>query len=238
MAAVIAVRDLVKRYRKGTANAVDGVSFDVEPGQFFALLGPNGAGKTTTIAILTTTLSPTSGIVRVCGHDIVREASSVRRQAGIIFQNASLDMNLTGEENVRMHAVLYHLYPFRPLYRLMPGEYRHQLRELADVVGLGADVFKPVKKLSGGMQRKLEIIRGLMHRPRLLFLDEPTSGLDAASRRSLWTYLREVRERHSTTLFLTTHNLEEAEEADRICILDHGQVVALGTPSEVKSQLL
>jgi ABC-2 type transport system ATP-binding protein len=234
---VIEVRDLVKRYRKGTGNAVDGVSFDVEAGQFFALLGPNGAGKTTTIAILTTTLSPTSGSVRICGHDVVREASSVRGQVGIIFQNPSLDMNLSGEENVRIHAILYNLYPYRPLYRLMPGAYRQQLRELADVVGLGADVFKPVKRLSGGMRRKLEIIRGLMHRPRVLFLDEPTSGLDTASRRNLWQYITELRRRHDITICLTTHQLDEAEEADRVCILDHGQVVALGTPKHVKSQL-
>jgi ABC-2 type transport system ATP-binding protein len=233
----IEVRDLVKRYRKGTANAVDGVSFDVEPGQFFALLGPNGAGKTTTIAILTTTLSPTTGTVLICGHDVVREASLVRRQAGIIFQNASLDMNLTGEENVRIHAILYNLYPYRPIYRLMPGAYRQQLRELADVVGLGADVFKPVKRLSGGMRRKLEIIRGLMHHPRVLFLDEPTSGLDTASRRNLWQYIRELRRRHDITICLTTHQLDEAEEADQVCILDHGHVVALGTPGHVKSQL-
>jgi len=234
----IEVRDLVKRYRKGSTNAVDGVTFDVEPGQFFALLGPNGAGKTTTIAILTTTLAPTSGTVRISGHDIVGEASSVRREVGIIFQNPSLDMNLTGEENVRIHAVLYHLYPYRPLYRLMPSAYRHQLRELADVVGLGADVFKPVKRLSGGMQRKLEIIRGLMHRPRVLFLDEPTSGLDTVSRRNLWQYIGELRRRHDITICLTTHQLNEAEEADRVCILDHGQVVALGTPRDVKGQLV
>ena len=233
----IEVRNLVKRYRKGTGNAVDGVSFDVEPGQFFALLGPNGAGKTTTIAILTTTLSPTSGSVRICGHDVVREASSVRGQVGIIFQNQSLDMNLSGEENVRIHAILYNLYPYRPLYRLMPGAYRRQLRELADVVGLGGDVFKPVKRLSGGMRRKLEIIRGLMHRPRVLFLDEPTSGLDTASRRSLWQYISELRRRHDITICLTTHQLDEAEQADRVCILDHGHVVALGTPNHVKSQL-
>src|SRR5690242_20895471 len=174
--AVIEVRDLVKRYRKAQVNAVDGVSFDVEPNQFFALLGPNGAGKSTTISILTTTLSPTSGTVRICGHDVARDPASVRRQVGIIFQNPSLDMNLTGEENVRFHAILYHLYPYRPLYRLMPRAYRAQLTDLAEVLGLGRDVFKPVKKLSGGMRRKLEIIRGLMHRPRVLFLDEPTSG--------------------------------------------------------------
>jgi ABC-2 type transport system ATP-binding protein len=235
---VIEVRDLVKRYRKGTVNAVDGVSFDVEAGRFFALLGPNGAGKSTTVAILTTTLSPTSGSVRICGHDIVREAADVRRQVGIIFQNPSLDMNLTGEENVRFHAILYHLHPYRPLYRLMPSAYRAQLRELADVVGLGAEVFKPVKRLSGGMRRKLEVIRGLMHHPRVLFLDEPTSGLDTASRRTLWQHIGELRRRHDITIVLTTHQLNEAEEADEVCILDHGRIVALGAPHQVKSQLV
>jgi ABC-2 type transport system ATP-binding protein len=237
MTAAIEVRDLVKRYRKGKVNAVDGVSFDVEPGQFFALLGPNGAGKTTTISILTTTLSPTSGSVRIAGHDIVREASLVRHQVGIIFQSPSLDMNLTGEENVRFHAILYGLYPYRALYRLMPTAYRHQVAELADVVGLGTDVFKPVKRLSGGMRRKLEIIRGLMHHPRVLFLDEPTSGLDVESRRNLWQYIGELRSRHDLTICLTTHQLAEAESADRICILDHGHVVAIGSPRDVKAQL-
>jgi ABC-2 type transport system ATP-binding protein len=238
MAAAIEVRDLVKRYRKGKVNAVDGISFDVEPGEFFALLGPNGAGKTTTISILTTTLTPTSGTVRIAGHDVVREASAVRSQVGIIFQNPSLDMNLTGEENVRFHAVLYGLYQYRPLYRLMPGAYRHQVRDLADMVGLGADVFKPVRRLSGGMRRKLEIIRGLMHHPSILFLDEPTSGLDVASRRTLWQYIEELRRRHELTICLTTHQLYEAEEANRICILDHGHIVALGAPRDVKAQLV
>jgi ABC-2 type transport system ATP-binding protein len=235
---VIEVRDLVKRYRKAKVNAVDGVSFAVEANQFFALLGPNGAGKSTTISILTTTLAPSSGSVKICGLDVTREASAVRRQVGIIFQNPSLDMNLTGEENVRFHAILYRLYPYRPLYRLMPSAYRHQLRELTDVLGLGSDVFKPVKRLSGGMRRKLEIIRGLMHRPRVLFLDEPTSGLDTASRRNLWQYIGELRRRHDLTICLTTHQLNEAEEADRVCILDHGHVVAAGTPGEVKAQLI
>jgi ABC-2 type transport system ATP-binding protein len=238
MTAAIEVRDLVKRYRKGKVNAVDGITFDVEPAEFFALLGPNGAGKTTTISILTTTLSPTSGTVRIAGHDIVREASAVRHQVGIIFQNPSLDMNLTGEENVRFHAVLYGLYPYSPLYRLMPSAYRRQLGELAEMIGLGAEVFKPVRRLSGGMQRKLEIIRGLMHHPRVLFLDEPTSGLDTASRRTLWQYIEELRRRHEITICLTTHQLIEAEDANRICILDHGRVVALGSPREVKAQLV
>jgi ABC-2 type transport system ATP-binding protein len=236
--AVIEVRDLVKRYRKSKVNAVDGISFDVEAGQFFALLGPNGAGKSTTISILTTTLSPTAGSVRIGGFDILREASEVRREVGIIFQSPSLDMNLTGEENVRFHAILYHLYQYRPFYRLMPAAYRHQLRELADVLGLGAEIFKPVKRLSGGMRRKLEIIRGLMHHPRVLFLDEPTSGLDTASRRNLWQYITELRRRHDITICLTTHQLDEAEEADQVCILDHGRVVAMGTPAQVKTQLV
>src|SRR6266540_5960441 len=216
MKAVIEVRDLVKRYWRASVNAVDGVSFDVEAGEFFALLGPNGAGKTTTISILTTTLTPTSGSVRIAGHDVVRDASAVRSEVGIIFQNPSLDMNLTGEENVRFHAVLYALYPYRPLYRLMPAAYRHQLRDLAEVVGLGAEVFKPVRKLSGGMRRKLEIIRGLMHHPRILFLDEPTSGLDVTSRRNLWQYIGELRRQHDLTICLTTHQLIEAEDANRI----------------------
>jgi len=238
MAPAIEVRNLVKRYRKGTVNAVDGVTFDVEQGQFFALLGPNGAGKTTTISILTTTLGLTSGSVKIAGHDVVREASAVRREVGIIFQNASLDMNLTGEENVRFHAVLYRLYPYRPLYRLMPAAYRRQIRELAEVVGLGAEVFKPVRRLSGGMRRKLEIIRGLMHHPRVLFLDEPTSGLDTASRRNLWHYISELRKQRDITICLTTHQLDEAEDADRVCIIDHGRVVAMGAPHEVKSELV
>jgi ABC-2 type transport system ATP-binding protein len=238
VSAAIEVRDLVKRYKKSPVNAVDGINFDVEAGEFFALLGPNGAGKTTTISILTTTLSPTTGSVRIAGHDIVREAAEVRRQVGIIFQNPSLDMNLTGEENVRFHAVLYGLYSYRPMYRLMPRAYRRQLEELADVVGLGAEVFKPVKKLSGGMRRKLEIIRGLMHKPKVLFLDEPTSGLDVASRRNLWSYIGDLRRQHEITICLTTHQLIEAEDANRICILDHGHVVALGSPREVKTQLI
>ncbi len=237
MAPAIEVRDLVKRYRKGTVNAVDGVSFDVEQGQFFALLGPNGAGKTTTISILTTTLGLTSGSVKIAGHDVVREASLVRREVGIIFQNPSLDMNLTGEENVRFHAVLYGLYPYRPMYRLMPVAYRRQIGDLADVVGLGAEVFKPVRRLSGGMRRKLEIIRGLMHHPRVLFLDEPTSGLDTASRRNLWQYISDLRKQNGITICLTTHQLNEAEDADSVCIIDHGRVIAMGGPHEVKSDL-
>ena len=235
-APAVEVRELVKRYRKAKFNAVDGISLTVAAGEFFALLGPNGAGKTTTVSILTTTLAPTSGSVRICGHDARREAAAVRRQVGIIFQNASLDMNLSGEENVRLHAILYGLYGYRPAYRLMPDAYREQVRDLASVLGMEKEIFQPVKKLSGGMQRKLEIIRGLMHRPKVLFLDEPTRGLDVASRRSLWAYLRDVREQYHVSIVLTSHYLEEAEQADRLCILNHGRIVAMASPGELRSR--
>jgi ABC-2 type transport system ATP-binding protein len=238
MPPIIEVEQLVKRYRKATVNAVDGVSFCVEQGQLFTFLGPNGAGKTTTISILTTTLSPTSGRVRIAGHDVVQEASAVRQRVGIIFQQPSLDLNLTAEENVRFHAVLYGLYPFRPAFRLMPREYRRQIEKLAHVLGIEGEMGKPVKTFSGGMKRKLEIIRSLIHQPTVLFLDEPTLGLDPASRRNLWEYLRGVRNQSGTTLFLTTHYLEEAEEADIVCIINRGKIVSHGTPEQVKSELV
>jgi len=237
-APAIDVRHLVKRYLNARTNAVDGIDFTVDPGEFFALLGPNGAGKTTTISILTTMLLPTSGVVRIAGHDVRTEASAVRRHVGIIFQRPSLDQNLTGEENVRFHSILYGLYPFRPSYRLMPGAYRRQLQDLAAVLELREDIFRPVKTYSGGMRRKLEIIRSLMHHPQVLFLDEPTAGLDPASRRGLWEYLDEERRRSGTTVLLTTHYLDEAENAGRVAILNRGVIVSLGTPGAVKAELV
>ena len=235
---MIQVQQLVKRYKKAERNAVDGISFDVEAGEFFALLGPNGAGKTTTISILTTTIAPTSGTATIDGLDIVREASAVRRKVGIIFQRPSLDKNLTGEENVRFHAVLYGVYPYAPSHRLMPAAYRRQVAELAAIVGIGDEIFAPIRTYSGGMSRKLEIVRSLIHRPRVLFLDEPTAGLDSPSRRALWSYLERVRRESNTTILLTTHYLEEAEQADRICIIDHGRVVSYGTPAAIKADLV
>ena len=235
---IIRVEGLVKRYRGAGKNAVDGVSFDVAPGEFFALLGPNGAGKTTTISILTTTLSPTSGSVVIGGRDVRENPADVRRTLGIIFQKPSLDLNLTAEENVRFHAILYGLYPFRPTYRTMPRAYRKQVENLAGVLGMEGEMFGAVKTFSGGMKRKLEIIRSLVHRPKVLFLDEPTTGLDPQSRRALWNHLKGVRERGETTIFLTTHYLEEAEEADTICIMGDGKIVAKGTPAEVKAELV
>ena len=235
---MIRVVDLVKRYRKATRNAVDGISFEVGAGEFFALLGPNGAGKTTTISILTTTLLPTGGHAAIAGHDLVTEASAVRRLVGIIFQRPSLDQNLTGEENVRLHAILYGIHPYAPSFRLMAAGYRRRVGELAELLGIGREVFDPVRSYSGGMRRKLEIVRSLMHDPKVLFLDEPTAGLDPPSRRTLWSYLDTVRREQSTTIFLTTHYIEEAEQADKVCFIDGGKVVASGTPAELKSALV
>ncbi len=216
---IIKVQNLIKRYKKAEKNAVDDISFSVKPGEFFALLGPNGAGKTTTISILTTILSKTSGEVKIAGFDIDKESSLVRKSVGIIFQNPSLDQNLSAEENIRFHAILYGLYPFAPSFELMPKEYRLRVGELAEVIGLKNELFKKIKTFSGGMKRKLEIIRSLMHKPKVLFLDEPTSGLDPLSRKNLWEYLTQVRKSEKMTIFLTTHYLEEAEDADNVCII-------------------
>lgn len=237
MAPIIIVDSLVKRYRNAETNAIDGISFCVEPGELFALLGPNGAGKTTTISILTTTLALTTGRVTIAGQSLDANPSAVRRSVGIIFQRPSLDLNLTAEENVRLHAILYGVYPYRPSFRLMPAAYRERVHELAAILGLSNDIFKPIKTFSGGMRRKLEIIRSLIHHPQVLFLDEPTVGLDPSSRRGLWEYLRTTRADNGTTVFLTTHYLDEAEQADRICIINKGRIVALGTPNQVKSEL-
>ena len=237
MSSIISVKNLVKRYRKADKNAVDDLSFDTQKGEFFALLGPNGAGKTTTISILTTTLTKTSGHIEIADYDISKESSKVRQSVGIIFQKPSLDLNLTAEENVRFHAVLYGLYPFSPTYSLMPKTYKNRVDELAKVLGIEEEMFKPVKSFSGGMKRKLEIVRSLIHKPKVLFLDEPTSGLDPLSRKSLWEYLNTIREEEKTTIFLTTHYLEEAEQADHVCIINHGKIVSFGTPNKIKKEL-
>ncbi len=238
MSPIIQVEHLVKRYKNSQSNAVDDISFTVAPGEFFVLLGPNGAGKTTTISILTTTLAPTSGKIEIAGHDLVRASNYVRANVGIIFQQPSLDQNLTAEENVRLHANMYGLYPFRPAYWLMPRAYKQQIQELAEILGIANEIHKPIKTFSGGMKRKLEIIRSLIHHPRVLFLDEPTTGLDPLSRRTLWDYITRVRAEKETTVFLTTHYLEEAEQADTISILHHGKIVAQGTPEQVKARLV
>ena len=238
MEPIIKIENLVKQYKNAETKAVDDISFKVAPGEFFALLGPNGAGKTTTISILTTTLTPTSGSAMIAGFDVVQNPGAVRQQVGIIFQRPSLDLNLTAEENVRFHVILYGLHPFRPTFSSMPQAYRQQIQELSEILGLDQEIFKPIKTFSGGMKRKLEIMRSLMHRPRLLFLDEPTVGLDPGSRRNLWQYIRRVQAESGTTVLLTTHYLDEAEGADTICIINRGRIISYGTPAQVKAELI
>jgi len=235
---VISVKDLTKRYKRADRAAVDGVSFSVRQGEFFAFLGANGAGKTTTISILTTTLSKTSGDVKIAGFDIDKEARKVREKIGIIFQQPSLDPQLTAEENIRFHACLYGMCGYRPSFKSMPAAYRDKVMELATIVGIQEALFKPIKKLSGGMQRKLEIIRSLIHTPEVLFLDEPSQGLDAISRRGLWEYINSARERYGTTVFLTTHYIDEAENVDTVCLINRGKIAACSSPEELKRKLL
>jgi ABC-2 type transport system ATP-binding protein len=232
--AAIEVTDLVKRYRGAAANAVDEVSFAVRGGELFCLLGPNGAGKTTTVSILTTVLEATAGQVRIAGRDARTDQAGVRREIGVVFQQPALDQNLTAEENLRLHAVLYGLYRWRPLLRWMPAAYRAEVAQTAGLLGIEDQLGRPVRLLSGGQRRRLEIVRALMHRPRVLFLDEPTAGLDPQSRRRLWDYLGRAREQLGTTILLTTHYLEEAETADAACVLAHGRVIDRGTPAELK----
>jgi ABC-2 type transport system ATP-binding protein len=237
MKQIIQVQNLSKTYRNAGQKAIDDVSFSVNEGEFFAFLGPNGAGKTTTISILTTTLAKTSGTVEIAGYDLDRETRCIREKAGIIFQKPSLDANLSAEENIRFHACLYGMFPYRPMFRLMPAAYKDRVMELAEIVGLKDSLFCPIKKMSGGMQRKLEIMRSLMHTPAVLFLDEPTQGLDALSRRYLWEYIDRTRKEQGTTVFLTTHYLDEAENVDRVCIINNGKISFTGQPAEMKATL-
>lgn len=235
---IIQIEHLIKQYRKSPQPSVNDISFSVEQGEFFAFLGPNGAGKTTTISILTTTLAKTSGRVTIAGYDLDHQTRNIREKIGVIFQKPSLDVNLTAEENIRLHVCIQGLYAYKPFYRLMPAAYRSRIEELASVIGLQENLFKPMKTFSGGMQRKLEIIRSLMHEPAILFLDEPTSGLDASSRSGLWQYLQEMRRKTATTIFLTTHYIEEAEGADHVCIVNHGKIALHSTPHQMKQSLL
>lgn len=238
MAPIIQVKNLIKTYKKAKENAVDDISFQVQQGELFAFLGPNGAGKTTTISILTTTLSKTSGTVHVAGYDLDTQQNQVRNKIGVIFQNPSIDNQLSAEENIRFHTILYGIHPFRPSFALMPQEYKNRVQELAEILDIKKDIFKPIKHFSGGMKRKLEIIRGLMHKPNVLFLDEPTVGLDPVSRASLWSYLTKIRKETNTTIFLTTHYLDEVEDADTICIINNGKIIAKGSPDKIKEALV
>ena len=192
---IIVVDNLIKKYKTAETNAVDGVSFKVEEGEFFSMLGPNGAGKTTTLSILNTTLNPTSGKVRISGFDAVKNSSKIREKIGVIFQSPSLDVNMTAEENIRFHSVLYGYIPFSYRYSSLPKKYQLRVEELSSLMDLSAELHKPLKEFSGGMKRKLEIIIGLIHNPKILFLDEPTIGLDPLTRKNLWDYLLQVKKK-------------------------------------------
>src|SRR5579864_8728629 len=222
---MIRARDLVKKF--GDFTAVKGISFEVERGEIFAFLGPNGAGKTTTIKMLTTLLKPTSGAIELDGLDPQTRQNEVRKRFGIVFQDPSLDGELTASENMEIHGVLYHV----------PHKIRRQRSEdLLKLFELWERRDDQVKKFSGGMKRRLEIARGFLHTPRILFLDEPTLGLDPQSRNQLWTIVKKVNEAERVTVFLTTHYMDEADRvAHRIGIIDHGKLVAQGTPREIKT---
>ena len=220
----IAVRDLVKTF--GEVRAVRGVSLEVASGEVFGFLGPNGAGKTTTINMLCTLAKPTSGTASVAGHDVVTERDDVRRNIGLVFQDPTLDGYLTAEQNLKLHAELYGVQSDLVVPRM---------RQVMEMVGLWDRKDSVVGTFSGGMRRRLEIARGLMHSPRVLFLDEPTIGLDPQTRRSIWTYIRELKEREEITIFMTTHYMDEAEWCDRIAIMDHGEIVAIDSPETLKA---
>jgi ABC-2 type transport system ATP-binding protein len=225
--AAIELQDVRKRF--GDFTAVDGISFAVEDGETFGLLGPNGAGKSTLIRMLTTLVPPSAGVARVAGCDVVREADGVRRAIGVIPQNLTSDKELTVEENLLIYAKL-HGVPRKTRGALIAG--------LIAAVGLTDRAGALVKTLSGGMRRRVEIARGLVHRPRILFLDEPTTGLDPASRAQVWTLLRAVKAAQDLTVVLTTHYLDEADQlCDRIAIVDRGRLVALDTPLRLKASI-
>jgi ABC-2 type transport system ATP-binding protein len=222
----ISVRGLAKSFDE--VEAVRGVSFEVASGEAFGFLGPNGAGKTTTINMLCTLVTPTDGSALVAGHDVVRERDDVRRHIGLVFQDPTLDGYLTAEQNLRLHAELYGVDR-----ALIPA----RMRQVLEMVGLWERRSGQVLTFSGGMRRRLEIARGLMHSPRVLFLDEPTIGLDPQTRRSIWSYIQQLQESEDITIFMTTHYMDEAEFCDRIAIMDQGQIVALDTPEALKAEV-
>ena len=218
------VQGLTKNY--GELVAVDGVGFDVHAGEVFGFLGPNGAGKSTTIKMLCTLTEPTAGMARVAGFDIVRERDAVRRNIGLVFQDPTIDVYLTAEQNLRMHA---------ELYGVRRSSLDERMTAVLEMVALADRRKSLVSTYSGGMRRRLEIARGLLHSPRVLFLDEPTVGLDPQTRTSIWRYIHELRQREDVTIFLTTHYMDEAENCDRIAIMDRGRIVAIDTPEALKA---
>jgi len=224
--AMVQVQELTRSF--GEIEAVKGVSFDITEGEIFGFLGPNGAGKSTTINMLCTLLKPTAGSATLNGFDVQHDRSDVRRSIGLVFQQPTLDEYLTAEQNLRFHAYAYGI----------PKAVRDErMRELLEMVELWDRRKTPVRNFSGGMKRRLEIARGLLHHPRVLFLDEPTLGLDPQTRRSIWNYLLDLREQENLTIFLTTHYMDEAENADRIAVIDHGEIQAIDTPTGLKAMI-
>jgi ABC-2 type transport system ATP-binding protein len=218
------VQELSKRY--GDLTAVDGVSFTIPRGEIFGFLGPNGAGKSTTIKMLCTLTEPSGGTATVAGFDIRHDSASVRRNIGLVFQDQTLDQYLTADQNLRMHA---------ELYGVPRSALKARTTQVLEMVGLEDRRSALVSTYSGGMRRRLEIARGLLHAPHVLFLDEPTVGLDPQTRSSIWSYINELRAREDITIFLTTHYMDEAEYCDRIAIMDHGRIVVLDTPEALKA---
>jgi len=223
---IIEVKNLTKKY--GDFTAVDDISFAVKKGIIFAFLGPNGAGKTTTIRMLTTLLDPTKGQISLAGYDSVKDEDGVRRSFGIVFQDPSLDEELTALENMELHGILYSV----------PKKTRKKrIEELLNIVELWDRRNEPTKNFSGGMKRRLEIARGLLHHPKILFLDEPTLGLDPQTRNHIWSYIKNLNKKENVTVFFTTHYMDEAEKvANQIDIIDHGKIVASGSSEELKKK--
>ncbi|WP_287153147.1 ATP-binding cassette domain-containing protein [Candidatus Solincola tengchongensis] len=222
----VEVEGLVRKF--GDLTAVDGISFTVERGEVFGFLGPNGAGKTTTINMLCTLLSPTAGKAMVDGFDVVKNKREVRQRIGLVFQDPSLDDRLTANENLDFHAVVY------AVPHAVREKRKRELLEMVDLLDRADDL---VITFSGGMKRRLEIARGLLHHPRVLFLDEPTIGLDPQTRKYIWDYIGDLKRREDITIFLTTHYMEEAEHCDRIAIIDHGKIIALDTSENLKNMV-
>jgi len=223
---IIQVEALTKKF--GSFTAVNGISFNVKSGEIVAFLGPNGAGKTTTIKMLTTLLSPTEGKIHINGHDPTNDQDAARRSFGIVFQDPSLDDELTAYENLELHGVLYNL---------SNGLRKQRTEELLKFVELWDRKDDLVKTFSGGMKRRLEIARGLMHHPKIFFLDEPTLGLDPQTRNHIWEYVKDLNKKEGTTIFFTTHYMDEAEKiSDKVVIIDHGRIIAQGTSKELKKR--
>jgi len=225
-AVAVSARGLVKRY--GDVEAVRGIDLEVYAGETFGFLGPNGAGKSTTINMLCTLVRPSAGSAWVAGHDVVTERDEVRRNIGLVFQDTTLDGYLSAEQNLRLHA---------ELYGVSREAVRERMQQVMEMVGLWERRSSLVNTFSGGMKRRLEIARGLLHSPRVLFLDEPTVGLDPQTRSSIWSYISELKRDEDITIFLTTHYMDEAEYCDRIAIIDRGQIVALDTPEALKASV-